>query len=200
MLTGLAVAVSLMAATANYQPEVPPAVPPSSAPNAGEPAPFPSGFSQPGLAPNAVVSDRVADDLGVSGDVVIDGSAYGEIVLDDDGYCSCGECDTCGSCDDCGNAKPPKMEHCGTIRCDMPQHIPYYPPCHENYYFRPYSVAQLARQQEIVSSWGGDPRNPYSNAIFQRVYDEMNLETVETPEPNAIPQPTPDADADEPTA
>ena len=200
MLTGLAVAVSLMAATANNQPEVSLSVPPPSAPT-----PFRSGFSQPRLIPDAIVSDRAADDFGSPRNVAIDSSAYGEIASDNDGNCPCGECEPCGpcgECDDCRNAKPPKMEHCGTIRCDMPQHIAYYPPYHENYYFRPYSVAQLARQQEIVTSWGGDPRNPYANAIFQRVYDEMGLETIDTPEPNAIPQPTPDAnvDADEPTA
>ena len=85
MFTGLAVAVGLMAAIANNQPEVPPAVPPHSAPIQNAPTPFRSGFSQPRLIPEIVVSDRVADDLSVPGDVIIDSLADGEITSDD-GY------------------------------------------------------------------------------------------------------------------
>ena len=41
------------------------------------------------------------------------------------------------------------------------------------YYFRPYSVGQLQALQEATASWGGDPRNPCSNEIFQRVYQDI---------------------------
>ena len=41
---------------------------------------------------------------------------------------------------------------------------------HGYYYFRPYHHSHIARHQTLVAGWGGDPRNPYSNAIFQTVY------------------------------
>jgi hypothetical protein len=52
----------------------------------------------------------------------------------------------------------------------MVPHLPYPPACHGWYYFRPYNVYHLPHLQEAVVSWGGDPRNPYSNELFQRIY------------------------------
>ena len=63
----------------------------------------------------------------------------------------------------------------------MPQHCPYYPPMHGYYYFRPYNHRHIPEQQEAVKSYGGDPRNPYSNDIFKRVYAEY--ESGEDPAP-----------------
>jgi hypothetical protein len=52
-------------------------------------------------------------------------------------------------------------------------HFAYAPPVPGTYYFRPYSVIQLREQQAMAAVWGIDPRTPYSNDIFQRVYSEM---------------------------
>ncbi len=40
------------------------------------------------------------------------------------------------------------------------------------YYFKPYSVTGLQRQVLIATQWGADPRDPYSNDIFQKLSDE----------------------------
>jgi hypothetical protein len=65
----------------------------------------------------------------------------------------------------------------------MVQHFPYEPPAYASYYFRPYSVAGLNYQRRIVASWGEDPRTPYANAIFQRVYRELDADRS-----NAVPE------------
>jgi hypothetical protein len=49
----------------------------------------------------------------------------------------------------------------------------YAPPVPGTYYFRPYSVIGLRDQQADVMLWGGDPRAPYANEVFQRVYSEL---------------------------
>lgn len=56
--------------------------------------------------------------------------------------------------------------------CDRVPHNAYPPVVPGSYYFRPYSVIQLRENQADVMLWGGDPRNPYSNELFQRVYNE----------------------------
>ncbi len=85
--------------------------------------------------------------------------------------------------------------------CDMVQHYPYYPVLHGNYYFRPYGPRFVTRQQADVARWGGDPRNPYDNAVFQRVYDDLEQETgspfseeagdMEPPQEKPVEAPTP---------
>lgn len=57
--------------------------------------------------------------------------------------------------------------------CNMPPRIQYFPEAHGNYYFRPYNHAHIWRQQAIAVSWGADPRNPYSNEIFEGVYERF---------------------------
>ncbi|MCA9176309.1 MAG: hypothetical protein KDB14_17605 [Planctomycetales bacterium] len=54
----------------------------------------------------------------------------------------------------------------------MPQHHRYSAVDHGNYYFRPYNYRHIRVHQEAVTSWGGDPRNPYSNEIFETIYAE----------------------------
>ena len=49
---------------------------------------------------------------------------------------------------------------------------------HGYYYFRPYHHSHVT-QQQMVTAWGGDPRNPYANEIFQRVYAQYKAETGE---------------------
>ncbi len=69
-------------------------------------------------------------------------------------------------------------------------HYPYFPPMHGYYYFRPYHHSHIARHQSLVAGWGGDPRNPYSNAIFQAVYaasDSGQTEALAIPTPVPLP-------------
>jgi len=54
----------------------------------------------------------------------------------------------------------------------MIPHYAYYPALHGYYYFRPYNYMHVPRQQEFVTRFGGDARNPYANEIFKRVYAE----------------------------
>jgi len=51
--------------------------------------------------------------------------------------------------------------------------LAYPPPVPGSYYFRPYSVIGLRDNQADALLWGGDPRDPYSNDLFQRVYSEI---------------------------
>jgi len=180
MLTSLTLAAALITTTADAPVRPHPSEPSLASPPTRAIAPLHAGFSQPvdvPDAPNAVES--AVDSIPQTPEEEV---GPGEV--SSDSACSC-QSSPCG-----GGAyggfggsgfKPPRMEHCWTGRCDMPQHTPYYPPAHGNYYFRPYSVAQLASQQEFVMSWGGDPRDPYKNEIFQRVYDEMAAETGQSP-------------------
>jgi hypothetical protein len=64
----------------------------------------------------------------------------------------------------------------------MPQHMPYKLPEDGYYYFRPYHYAHIAIQQDFVSGFGGDRRNPYAFEIFNQ------LETEELPGPAVPPQ------------
>ncbi len=84
---------------------------------------------------------------------------------------SCGDgCGNgCGSCGSCGHK-------CGCGLCEMPQHHAYYPVMHGYYYFRPYHHSHVAQQQLTATSWGEDPRAPYANSVFQKVYEEYKAE------------------------
>jgi hypothetical protein len=83
-------------------------------------------------------------------------------------------CDPCPRCHGCHRA-------CDCCACQMPPHYPHFPPLNGYYYFRPYNYPQLAPQQQFVMSWGGDPRDPYKNEIFQRVYAAYKAETKKEP-------------------
>ena len=58
----------------------------------------------------------------------------------------------------------------------MVQHMPFFGTTHGYYYFRPYHVMHVFSQQELATRWGGDPRNPYDNTMFHRIYDQMGVE------------------------
>jgi hypothetical protein len=69
-------------------------------------------------------------------------------------------------------------------------HYPYFPSMHGYYYFRPYHHSHVMLQQQRVAGWGGDPRNPYSNEIFQAVYAEYTAAQGGAAVPMApLPQP-----------
>ena len=61
-------------------------------------------------------------------------------------------------------------------RCQMHLHYPYYPAMHGYYYFRPYHPRHVREQQGVAALWGEDPRVPYANAVFQRVYAQYQQE------------------------
>lgn len=54
--------------------------------------------------------------------------------------------------------------------CNMIYHLTYFPENHGYYYFRPYTWTHIAEHQALITSWGGDPRNPYSHELFDRMY------------------------------
>ena len=76
--------------------------------------------------------------------------------------------------------------HCHTTG-DLVQHMPYCAAGKGYYYFRPYHVMHVFAQQEMVTRWGGDPRNPYDNTLFGRVYQYMNIEPHDMPEEIVVP-------------
>ena len=80
---------------------------------------------------------------------------------------------------------------------DMPPHYAYYPAMHGYYYFRPYNDMHVTSQQEFVSSFGGDRRDPYSNEFFKVIYAEFQASLREkAPEimPGTGPALTPSTD------
>lgn len=78
-------------------------------------------------------------------------------------------CPDCYGCpcddddDDCCLKGPPHP-------CDMIPHYAYYPKYHGHYYFRPYNYQTIFQQQQWAAAAGLDPRNPYSNKIFDCVF------------------------------
>jgi hypothetical protein len=131
----------------------------------------------------APVADPGMNYAGGDGGYVGDGGGY-------EGDCG-GEC--CGGCG----------HHCGCCarlgmlcRCccvplcttgDMVQHMPFFGTTHGYYYFRPYHVMHVFSQQELATRWGGDPRNPYDNTMFHRIYEQMGVEAKTKAPPGTAP-------------
>lgn len=108
-----------------------------------------------------------------------EGQAAGPCQTGSVGCCEVGvPCDPWGCCPGGGCHGPGGCFCCRWIcgTCNMPPHYAYYPSMHGYYYFRPYHHSHIPRQQQFVAGWGGDPRNPYANEIFQRVYAEYEAE------------------------
>jgi hypothetical protein len=86
------------------------------------------------------------------------------------------------SCCGCGRCTTGfwRKWHCGT--CAMPPHYAYFPQMHGYYYFRPYHPSHVALHRDMARQWGGDPRNPYDNAIFQQVYRDHEAARNALPE------------------
>lgn len=83
--------------------------------------------------------------------------------------CQCGEDDGC--CKRCCNRCRWRWAH---TTGDMYPHFAYYPQDHGYYYFRPYNYIHVFEHRARVVSLGGDPRNPYSVAMFDPIYEEFN--------------------------
>lgn len=54
----------------------------------------------------------------------------------------------------------------------MHQRMPYWNNERGYYYFRPYHVVHVLKQQDRAASWGGNPNNPYDNRMLDRVHAE----------------------------
>ena len=54
---------------------------------------------------------------------------------------------------------------------NMVPHYHYFAAEHGYYYFKPYNVTRVAMQQAFATSYGDDWRHPYSNKVFERVYE-----------------------------
>ena len=68
----------------------------------------------------------------------------------------------------------------------MPPHVPYIAEPKNYYYQRPYNWFHIAGHQAEALRRLGDPRNPYDNRFFQRIYEEVEHE--HSP-PEKVPSP-----------
>jgi hypothetical protein len=119
------------------------------------------------------------------------------------GHCDdvCGDCNGsgCGRCGRCCQKINNTLQGNGRHNIgNMPPHYPY-DAVRGYYYFHPYNHRHICEHQHAVTQWGGDPRNPYANEIFQSVYAEMeamNWQDMGTPGEEVAPPtvPTPVAD------
>lgn len=82
-------------------------------------------------------------------------------------------CPQCGHSGDCGHEAGCANGCLNT--CNMPQHHAYFPAANGYYYFRPYQHRHVPEQQQAVARYGGDPRNPYDNSVFNKVYAELGI-------------------------
>ncbi|MDB5386773.1 MAG: hypothetical protein JWM11_2419 [Planctomycetaceae bacterium] len=74
-----------------------------------------------------------------------------------------GRCNGNGRCRAC----------CKDSTCNMFQHYPYIPDNHGYYNFAPYNYTMVWRHQQWITTIGGDPRNPYTRAMFIPVYEQF---------------------------
>ena len=100
-------------------------------------------------------------------DPVVDGAVYDY------------ECDTCHlGCEcECHAGKFIHGLFCGPD--NMYQHAPYLATPKTYYYFRPYNFMHVRTQQVQAQLWGADPGMPYSNAVFQDVYKQIEMPKAE---------------------
>lgn len=77
------------------------------------------------------------------------------------------------------------MCHCGRVRYDL-LHPPktMMPPLlsmdatSTYYYFRPYNWRQVLENQADAARWGASPGNPYSNQVFQEIYNSIEFDEL----------------------
>jgi hypothetical protein len=86
----------------------------------------------------------------------------------------------------------------GCVYCEEIQHYDYYPALHGNYYFAPYNAIKVPFQQVFAAKYGGDPRDPYADGVFQKVYAAYRAAhpasasgSSATNRPEEVPSPTP---------
>jgi hypothetical protein len=78
-----------------------------------------------------------------------------------------------GECMECNNGCCGKHRCRFRSTCDMLPHYAYISDWDFYYYFRPYNYIHIRPQQETVTRWGGDVRNPYANEMFEKVYEGL---------------------------
>lgn len=105
--------------------------------------------------------------------------------------CGCGMGSACECCESpsccrrcCNRCRWSRIHTTG----DMYPHFAYYPQDHGYYYFRPYNYMHVYEHRARVVSLGGDPRNPYSVAMFDPIYEEFeqNVPPIEVPLPGSV--------------
>ncbi len=133
--------------------------------------PADSGYSLP---PSEIhQTDDGYDDSGVM--------PQGPVVVGSGCWLGCGQCLICGQRQHFGRC------HCNCplrSTCDMYPHVPYFPEYFGYYYFHPYNYRSMLEHQEIVLRWGGDPRNPYSHDLFDKLYADAAVEAPSPYDPN----------------
>ncbi|MFP6764006.1 MAG: hypothetical protein VB858_10315 [Planctomycetaceae bacterium] len=84
----------------------------------------------------------------------------------------CAKCggEGCSSCcyPSCQPGSPCWSKACRHSRCDLYQHLAYYPECHGYFYFQPYNWVQIDQHRKTIP--GQDHKFPYSDAVFDRLY------------------------------
>jgi hypothetical protein len=104
------------------------------------------------------------------------------ISIDEMGYAYASDNNWVDFCDDpccrrCGGSGRAGRRMIGST-CNMGQHHAYFPPMHGYYYFHPYHHSHVREHQTFAQLWGEDPANPYSNRLFQTVYQQYREETA----------------------
>lgn len=92
----------------------------------------------------------------------------------------------CSDCNSGGNSRRGRCRGkvcCRDSTCDMFQHYPYLPKNHGFYYQQPYNYSAVWKHQQWAAQIGGDPRNPYSTAMFLPIYDQFESSAYETEQP-----------------
>jgi hypothetical protein len=89
---------------------------------------------------------------------------------------------SCSACEDFSG-----LPCCFNSTCNLFPHVPYYVEPKTYYYFRPYNHNHIFLQRDQVMRWGGDPRNPYANEVFQQVYRDLDGQSAEPGAPSAAP-------------
>lgn len=96
------------------------------------------------------------------------------------------------TCSECCEDEFPGLFWCRHSTCDMLERVWYFPESHGYYYFRPYNHNHIGQHQNLATQWGIDPRNPYSNEIFQGIYQTVESRNYyeQVPQPGyEIPSP-----------
>lgn len=166
----------------NTAPAKPPVAPPQQYWNSGMNAsPWEASQGASYGAPQGSAFGAQGSAYGAPQADAISGGGYGGPAPAGGGQC-CGNGggavggDCCGSsCGGCGC-----LHGCCLLKStgDLVQHMPHFGTTHGYYYFRPYHVMHVFSQQELATRWGGDPRNPYDNTMFQNVYQQLGVDAA----------------------
>lgn len=138
---------------------------------------LPIGFAE---AADDVVEDVAGDPLAAKPDPIP--AKPDPTSLDDTGYAYASDNNWVDYCDDpycrrCGGSGRAGRRLIGST-CTMGQRHAYFPPMHGYYYFHPYHHSHVREHQTFAQLWGEDPANPYSNRLFQTVYQHYRDETA----------------------